>query len=705
MRDVLRSSTESDDERCFFAEPRLTGMPAGYRFILDRMGTEGRFVYCKLNHGFWERLVRAETEGFSPEAIDQLSWAEFDAAIGHPRGNLARGGLLSDLLRKIAQLPSPGLGMNFVASLAPWAHSDRIEGTPFQDVARCTDMISRVVPEVHRRNVEAVGFTGHEFKDAAITGSIAEFLHRLTARRTIFVGNCDNRAMFSAMSLPDITFIDADSRHARTARFEIRDRLFAALESKKADTPPLILGAVGGALTCWLAFETFEHFPEFHFVDLGGMPAGFSPSGAARSNWMKVYQTQLARSFRKLDIELPEVAEAYEGRYGLRDPRLVEVALLAGVAEPRSNEEIGTPYPTPGEPIPFVENKPYDYQRISELLTLSVRSNHHANGGPVVALLERMVHRLLDLPEERCVVATNSGTSALHLAAGLVACRSGRADFRWVTCAFGFFSSNIGLLAPAIVIDSDKRGRLDFEALKALPLNSYDGVVYTNVFARNRNWSDIESYCHIHGKGFVVDNATGLLDRPDAETGGGAIEAISCHHTKPWGVGEAGLVLCDQEDEETVRRLANFGALLPASTNYFASNYKLSDLAAAAVIDRLERMPYWSRHYMWQERRMRSLIIDSRLSVQELSGNANRVLSPRAHTPFVCDHPVDVSGAVGPVTLRKYYPPVRQSDGRGVPTPRADELYARCFSLSNSPAMRLVPNEEIVAQLRRLCAA
>ena len=43
-------------------------------------------------------------------------------------------------------------------------------------------------------------------------------------------------------------------------------------------------------------------------------------------------------------------------------------------------------------------------------------------------------------------------------------------------------------------------------------------------------------------------------------------------------------------------------------------------------------------------------------------------------------------------------------DGRGAPTPHAEDLFARCFSLSNAPEMRLVANEEIVAQLLTLGA-
>ena len=51
-------------------------------------------------------------------------------------------------------------------------------------------------------------------------------------------------------------------------------------------------------------------------------------------------------------------------------------------------------------------------------------------------------------------------------------------------------------------------------------------------------------------KKLVIDNATGPLDRIVIPIKGEApIEIISAHHTKPWGVGKCGLILCTADQE------------------------------------------------------------------------------------------------------------------------------------------------------------
>lgn len=376
-----------------------------------------------------------------------------------------------------------------------------------------------------------------------------------------------------------------------------------------------------------------------------------------------------------------------------RNPALIAIAIKAGVPTPTASTV--QPRPDILMPVPFIENKIYDFERISNLLSLSISQNHHANGGPVSKLLESMVAHLTRQPEQRKVVAVSNGTAALHMACGLHALKAKNTDFRWVTSAFNFFSAHVGSLSNSIVIDCGANGGFDLGALKALPLDSYDGVVYTNVFAQYSNWCEVAAFCAQNGKSFVVDNATGLLDRPtNAIKVGSPIEIISAHHTKPWGVGEGGFILCDAEDEANLRQLANFAALLPHGAAFAASNYKISDLSAAAIIDRLERMPSWVPHYVAQQERMHMLMTDV-ADITPLLGNTTP-RSPRAHTPFLSPVPVNATHVAGPVTFRKYYKPLPAQ----VPTPNTDDLFARTFSLSNAPEMKLASDEEIVRQVR-----
>lgn len=688
---------DSQSEQGFRAAPLITEDQPGFHRILDMLANNQKFAFCKINHGFWERLARLEDSGVPRDTFITHPGADIDERLGIKGSKFAEGGILADLLTRIRNLPPPEQGMHFVASLAPWPAADRIEGTPFEKCRHCENLIEHFVPQEHRENVVSNGFTGHEFKVAAITGGLNQFLEALRDRQVIFIGNASNRALIDAIDLPYINVIEVHSSDARLKRDKIRARLFKVLRAHQEDPrPPVVIGATGEALTSWLGFQVWENFTNFHFIDLGGALAAFSPEDCMVVRWTQTYQRQLAAAIPDMGIRMPAVSARYYGRCGLRDPKLVDIACSAGVPTPTSCDEI--PAPTPSDPLPFIENKIYDHQRLSELLSLSVKANHHANGGPVVRLLENMVASLCRLPEHRRVVAVCNGTAALHIACGLHALDTGAPQFRWVTSAFNFFSGHVGPLSGSTALDCDPKGRFDLDALRGLPMNSYDGVIYTNVFAQQSDWDDIAKFCAENGKRFVIDNATGLLDRPNSARDPGApIEIISAHHTKPWGVGEGGFVICDASQEATVRQLSNFAAGLPSGSQFAASNYKLSDLAAAAIIDRLERMPWWGRFYNWQERRMHSLMIDADCGIEPFCGTTVP-LSPRAHSPFLCANPVSILDADGPVTLRKYYRPL-PSDR---PTPNATDLFSRIFSLSNAPEMRLVPNEEIIAHIRQV---
>lgn len=694
--------TCSDEERhvtgwtegAFYASPPAPPENLGFHHILRKVQSYHSYLFCKLNHGFWERLARLERLGIARSELSSRRDRSLDDLLGIGGSMFAESGLLAELLVGIRSLPPPSSGINFVGSLSPWPNSDSVEGTPYEKREQCESLIRHFVPDAHIRNCIDKGLTGNEFKTAAIKGELKEFIDALKCRKVILVAPRTNMDLFSTANIPALAVIEVDEQRARLQRESIRDRLFEAIEHRQGDErPPLVIGAAGGALTTWLGLRAWGEFPHLQFVDIGGTLAAYSPKKALRARWTQVYRRDLAKALPSMGLDLPEVTALYNGRYGLRDKRLVELTRAAGVPEPESTDAL--PAPITGMPIPFIENKIYDHRRMAELLSLSIAANHHANSGPVVTLLERMVAQLANLPESRRVVAVCSGTAALHLACGLHAINSRQPPFRWVTSAFTFFSANIGPLAGSTVIDCDAQGRMNLEILKSLHVDSYDGVIYTNVFSQHTNWDEIVAFCEQHGKRMVVDNATGLLDRPvSALRSDAPIEIISAHHTKPWGVGEGGFVICNAESETTIRKLANFAATLPDGAQSSASNYKLSDLAAAAIIDRLERMPWWGQFYRLQERRMHSLMIDAGSNIRPFPGN-NKPLSPRAHTPFLCEGLANIDLADGPLTLRKYYRPLLSDR----PTPNADSLFASIFSLPNAPEMRLVANDDIVRQV------
>ena len=155
------------------------------------------------------------------------------------------------------------------------------------------------------------------------------------------------------------------------------------------------------------------------------------------------------------------------GRFGIRDERLVDLATSRGAPLPASIMPLSGPK-IAGK-IKFIENKIYDFSRISELLTLSISTNHHANSGPVCSLLEEIIRSITKVPDDRKVVVVSSGTAALHIACNYHSLFKRKSGMRWVTSAFTFKSSAVGALSETIVIDSNSRGDFDLKNLKKIP--------------------------------------------------------------------------------------------------------------------------------------------------------------------------------------------------------------------------------------------
>lgn len=105
---------------------------------------------------------------------------------------------------------------------------------------------------------------------------------------------------------------------------------------------------------------------------------------------------------------------------------------------------------------------------------------------------------------------------------------------------------------------------------------------------------EYEQWCMCNGKLLIFDNAAspvGFLDdgRSIHDVGDGAI--ISLHETKPFGRGEGGAVLTSREIAPFVHQAMNFGYDILKQLrvpNRQCSNWKMSDVAAAAICDHFD---------------------------------------------------------------------------------------------------------------------
>ena len=139
---------------------------------------------------------------------------------------------------------------------------------------------------------------------------------------------------------------------------------------------------------------------------------------------------------------------------------------------------------------------------VAPYLQLSEVTNRYTNGGPCVGLLEDRLRGLLEIDDDRAVVATCSGTAALHATIG--ALWLVRGCFPVAVQAFTFPCAVQQLLSGSCVVDVDPGGGLD---LSQVP-DHVGGIVVTNSFGHLLDLDRYEAWRRETGKVLVLDNAS-----------------------------------------------------------------------------------------------------------------------------------------------------------------------------------------------------
>lgn len=305
--------------------------------------------------------------------------------------------------------------------------------------------------------------------------------------------------------------------------------------------------------------------------------------------------------------------------------------------------------------ISFIEDKPIDYDRLRQLLEVSAQANHWANFGPVEELLIQYITTQLNLPSHGEVILTCSCTSALEAMAQALYLTLNRQP-RFVTSSFAFFSTNRGAYSQTQLVDCNKEGFLSLEELERIPPKSYDAIVLTNIFGLLNDISSYWEFAKTHDKYLLLDNAAGYTAFPNREVHAKILEAISFHHTKPHGFGEGGCIIAHKSWLPSLKAIINFGAELPSNPVKVGLNAKLSDPAAALILQRLEQRSHWAAKYIDQARRIKRLAEGAGL--KPLVPNADLGLTIPGQLPYLSDQPIEKASLVNEfVTLRKYYIP------------------------------------------------
>jgi dTDP-4-amino-4,6-dideoxygalactose transaminase len=219
-------------------------------------------------------------------------------------------------------------------------------------------------------------------------------------------------------------------------------------------------------------------------------------------------------------------------------------------------------------------------------------SGWYSNFGPLVRRLEGQLLATIGASGESCVTCCNAtaGLSAALLATG----RMGQV----LVPAFTFPAS-LGAVRAAgmtpIVADVDPRTwTLDGHLLdRALAETGASAVMLVAPFGILRNWQTELAICRRRGAAVVIDNASGLGGlRPSEGFGEEVFEVFSMHATKPFAVGEGGVVFANRIHDDALRSALNFALNSYATPEGpgWGFNGKMSEFHAAIGIVQLRRI-------------------------------------------------------------------------------------------------------------------
>jgi dTDP-4-amino-4,6-dideoxygalactose transaminase len=233
--------------------------------------------------------------------------------------------------------------------------------------------------------------------------------------------------------------------------------------------------------------------------------------------------------------------------------------------------------------INYLPQKNIDYAKIAEYLKYSEIEQKYTNNGPVKRMLEKKLETLFELHSNKRVVCVCNGTAAMQLVMFLY--RKQNIN-KWAIPAYTFPSAIVGNMFDVDILDIS----LDTYTIPIDDMVKYEGVILTNLFGTFSNIDEVVKICKDKNIKLVFDNAASPLSKYNGINicNFGDYCIGSLHHTKYIGCGEGGFVVCDKSEYDMLNVLCNFGFPNYTECMRFASNYKMSDIVAAFILNHIE---------------------------------------------------------------------------------------------------------------------
>ncbi|MEH6475015.1 MAG: DegT/DnrJ/EryC1/StrS family aminotransferase [Sneathiella sp.] len=330
--------------------------------------------------------------------------------------------------------------------------------------------------------------------------------------------------------------------------------------------------------------------------------------------------------------------------------------------------------------IPFVENKKPNMDRITSLLSQCSRTNQWANRGPLYHALMNGYETHVNVSEDLAITPCANGGIGLEAIAKFLEIKFTK-PIRWVASSFSFSNLGRGYFYDTMFVDCTSEGMLSLDALSALDDEAYDGIIVTNPFGVWDKFDDYIDFARKSGKYMIIDNAAGLREHlPEW-----SYQSFSLHHTKPYGAGEGGMILTPKSEAESVYNLLNYVPLSDEEKKKWINNGKVSDIACAFQIDRLEQIDDWMPKYQEQTERITKLATE--IGLQPLFSFAKNV--PATSLPFISETPIllEKIEQMTSFTAAKYYLPLSK-------TPNCVDIYSRLINIPSHPDVAELSDEQ-----------
>ena len=335
------------------------------------------------------------------------------------------------------------------------------------------------------------------------------------------------------------------------------------------------------------------------------------------------------------------------------------------------------------------------------MLAPAFAANQHTNFGPVSLELERNLSELNGLNQARAACCTSNGTVALQAVVSSFANHFGR-PLRWLISDFGFMTSFIGPFANQRWVECRRDGFISVDNFKKADVSSFDAVLATNVFGLHEDFDELFAFCRKHGKALLIDNAAGfrsLAPHHAATVQDDDLlwaEAISLHHTKPWGMGEGGAVFLPASLLPVCRHTLNFGIGEGRFLSQLehCTNGKMSEISAAQILLRVRDHRAWTPAYREQGERI--LELGRKAGLSPLVPELPKLAVP-GQIAFLSSRPVTFEQLKSvEIPILKYYRPGPPSGGI------ARHIYEHALNVPCHGQMADVPDHKLAAIFSRL---